>query len=94
MKPIRVTFDELCKDYQRYFALAQREVITIVYGDGDELVLLNSERYARLCQSNGPIAMPVEALSEADLREIEQSEIPEETRELNSLLPEGWPEKE
>jgi hypothetical protein len=34
------------------------------------------------------VAMPIEALSEADLDRLEQSTIPEETKKLDHLVPE------
>ncbi len=34
--------------------------------------------------------MPTEALSDVELDELERSEIPEETREFDVLVPEGW----
>jgi hypothetical protein len=36
------------------------------------------------------VAMPIEALSEADLDRLEQSKIPEETKKLDHLAPEKW----
>jgi hypothetical protein len=36
------------------------------------------------------VAMPIEALSEADLDRLEQSKIPEETKKLDHLVPEKW----
>ena len=44
--------------------------------------------------STEPVAMRVEDLTGKELAELEASSpIPEETRELNRLLPEGWPNK-
>jgi hypothetical protein len=36
------------------------------------------------------VAMPVEALSKADLDRLEQSKIPDETKKLDHLVPEKW----
>jgi hypothetical protein len=36
------------------------------------------------------VAMPTEALSEADLDRLEQSKIPDETKKLDHLVPEKW----
>jgi hypothetical protein len=36
------------------------------------------------------MAMPVEALSDADLDRLEQSKILDETRKLDYLVPETW----
>lgn len=43
--------------------------------------------------SADPVAMRVEDLTEEDLAEMDASPIPEEARELNRLLPKGWPNK-
>jgi hypothetical protein len=39
---------------------------------------------------NSRVAMPIEALSEADLDRLEQSKIPDETKKLDRLVPEKW----
>jgi hypothetical protein len=36
------------------------------------------------------VAMPIEALSEADVDTLEQSKIPEETKKIDHLVPEKW----
>ena len=51
-------------------------------------MLLCQEDYDRLIASM-PVAIGIEELTEAELQELEQSQIPEETRELDSLMMKG-----
>lgn len=86
----RVTSSEFQKEYGRYASLAKREPVTITNHGRDELVILDADEYDRLRQLDTRIAMPVEALSEADLTRLEQSKIPEHTKDLNSEVPKDW----
>ncbi len=51
---------------------------------------MDAEEYEHLRRLDDRVAMPVEALSEADIDRLEQSEIPDETRKLDHLVPEKW----
>jgi prevent-host-death family protein len=90
MKSMRVTASEFQKEYGRYASLARRQAVTITNHGRAELVVLDAEEYERLRRLDGRVAMPVEALSEADLDRLEQSKIPDETKELDRLGPEKW----
>jgi prevent-host-death family protein len=87
---IRVTSSEFQKEYGRYSALARREAVTITNHGRAELVVLDAEEYERLRRLDTRVAMPTAALSEAELDELERSEIPEETKKLDVLVPKGW----
>jgi hypothetical protein len=52
--------------------------------------VMDAEEYEHLRRLDDRVAMPVEALSEADIDRLEQSEIPDETRKLDHLVPEKW----
>lgn len=86
----RVTSSEFQKEYGRYSTLAKRQAVTITNHGRPELVVLDAEEYERLRRLDSRVAMPVEALSESDLEDMERSEIPEETRKLDILVPKGW----
>jgi PHD/YefM family antitoxin component YafN of YafNO toxin-antitoxin module len=86
----RVTSSEFQKGYGRYSSLAKREPVTITNHGRDELVILDADEYDRLRQLDTRVAMPVEALSEADLKRLEQSKIPDHTKELNGEIPKDW----
>lgn len=88
--PKRITSSEFQKQYGRYASLAKRQAVTITNHGRAELVILDAEEYERLRRLDDRVAMPVEALSEADLHRLEQSEIPDETRKLDHLVPENW----
>jgi hypothetical protein len=89
MKTLRITAEEFRKEFARYLTLAKHEVVTIVCEGQEQVVLLSAQQYAEL-QPNDPIAMPIDALTEQELNELERTPIPEETRELNHLLPKDW----
>ncbi len=86
----RVTASEFQKEYGRYSTLAKRQAVTITNHGRPELVVLDAEEYERLRRLDTRVAMPVERLSEAELDELERSEIPEETKKLDILVPKGW----
>ncbi len=86
----RVTSSEFQKEYGRYSTLAKRQAVTITNHGRAELVVLDAEEYERLRRLDDRVAMPVDALTEAQLAELERSEIPEETRRLDVLVPKGW----
>lgn len=86
----RVTSSEFQKEYGRYSTLAKRQAITITNHGRAELVLLDAEEYERLRLLGTRVAMPTDALSEAELDELERSGIPQETRKLDVLVPKGW----
>lgn len=86
----RVTSSEFQKEYGRYSTLAKRQPVTITNHGRAELVVLDAEEYERLQRLDTRVAMPTEALSEAELEELERSEIPEETKKLDVLVPKGW----
>jgi prevent-host-death family protein len=90
MPPTRVTSSEFQKEYGRYSTIAKRRAVTITNHGRDELVVLDAHEYERLRRLDSRVAMPVEALSEAELDDIERSEIPEETKKLDVLVPKGW----
>jgi len=90
MASARVTSSEFQKEYGRYSTLAKRQAVTITNHGRAELVVLDAEEYERLRRLDNRVAMPVDALSESDLDELESSEIPEETKKLDVLVPKGW----
>jgi prevent-host-death family protein len=90
MASTRITSSEFQKEYGRYAALAKREAVTITNHGRPELVVLDAEEYERLRRLDDRVAMPVENLSKADLKRLETSKIPEETRKLDHLVPEKW----
>jgi prevent-host-death family protein len=87
MKSMRITASQFQKEYGRYASLARRQVVTITNHGRAELVVLDAEEYERLRRLDSWVAMPVEALSEADLDRLEQSKIPEESKKLDHLAP-------
>jgi len=87
MKPMRIGIAEFLRRSEHYLALGRNQLVTIIEPGQEDLVLLNAAEYANLRSWGQPVAIPVEALSEAELREIESSPIPEESRELDRLLP-------
>ena len=90
-KTTRVTSSEFQKGYGKYSSLAKREAVTITNHGRDELVVLDAEEYARLQRLDDRVAMPVEALTEAELDRLEEaSPIPEHTKELDHLVPKSW----
>ena len=50
---------------------------------------LSVNRYSK-DRLDSRVAMPIEALSEADLDRLEQSKIPEKTKKLDHLVPGRW----
>lgn len=90
MKPTRVPSTVFQKEYGRYASLAKRQAVTITNHGRDELVVLDAEKYERLRRLDDRVAMPVEDLTEADLDALERSEIPEDTKALDRLVPKGW----
>jgi len=78
MASARVTSSEFQKEYGRYFTLAKRRAVTITNHGRDELVVLDAHEYERLRRLDTRFAIPVEALSEAQLDE------------LDVLVPKGW----
>jgi len=85
MPSTRVTSSEFQKEYGRYSTLAKRKVVTITNHGRDELVVLDAQEYERLRRLDDRVAMPVEALSKAELKRLEKSKIPEHTRKLDHL---------
>ena len=85
MKSMCVTASQFQKEYRRYASLARRQAMTITNHGRAELVVLDAEEYERLPRLDSRVAMPVEALSEADLDRLEQSKIPEGTKKLDHL---------
>lgn len=90
MPATRVTSSEFQKEYGRYSTLAKRQAVTITNHGRAELVVLDAEEYERLRRLDSRVAMPVEALSEAELDDLERVEIPEESKKLDVLVPKGW----
>ncbi len=91
MPSTRVTSSEFQKEYGRYSTLAKRQAVTITNHGRPELVVLDAEEYERLRRLDTRVAMPVEALSEAEFRRLEKaSPIPEKTRKLDRLVPDKW----
>ncbi len=88
--PTLVTSSDFQKEYGRYSTLAKRQPVTITNHGRAELVVLDAEEYERLRQLDSRVAMPTEALTETELEDFERSEIPEETRKLDVLVPKGW----
>jgi prevent-host-death family protein len=86
----RVTSSEFQKQYGRYSTLARRQAVTITNHGRAELVVLDAEEYERLRRLDTRVARPTESLSEAELDELEHSEIPQETKKLDVLVPKGW----
>ena len=90
MKPVRIAIAEFLKHGKRYLALGRSQLVTIAERGQEDLVLLSAAEYADLRSRCQPVAIPVEELSEAELREIESSPIPQKNRELDRLLPKDW----
>lgn len=91
MAPTRITSSEFQKEYGRYATLAKRQAVLITNHGRDELVVMDAQEYERLRKLDTRVAMPVEALSEADLDRLEKgSPIPESTKQLDHLVPEKW----
>jgi prevent-host-death family protein len=67
MKSMRITASQLQKEYGRYASLARRQAVTITNHGRAELVVLDAEEYERLRRLDSRVAMPVGALSKADL---------------------------
>jgi PHD/YefM family antitoxin component YafN of YafNO toxin-antitoxin module len=89
MKSMCVTASQFQKGYRRYASLARRQAVTITNHGRAELVVLDAEEYERLPRLDSRVAMPVEALSKADLDRLEQSKIPEGTKKLDHLTRES-----
>jgi prevent-host-death family protein len=90
MRATKVTSSEFQKEYGRYAALAKREAVTITNHGRAELVVLDAEEYERLRRLDDRVAMSVDSLTESDLAELERSEIPEDTEQLDVLVPKNW----
>ena len=91
MATTRVSASEFQKEYGRYASLAKRQAITVTNHGRDELVVLDAAEYERLRRLDTRVAMPVEALTEAEFRRLEKSSpISDESRELNHLVPDNW----
>ena len=91
MTPTRVTASEFQKEYGRYASLAKRQAIIVTNHGRDELVVLDAHEYERLRRLDDRVAMPVDALSEAEFHRLEKaSPIPEHTKSLNNLVPDEW----
>jgi hypothetical protein len=77
MATVRVSASEFQKEYGRYTSLAKRQAVTVTNHGRDEL--------------DTRVAMPAEALDEAQFRRLEKaSPIPEESRGLDHLVPDNW----
>jgi len=87
---MRITSSEFQKEYGRYASLAKRQAVTITNHGRAELVVLDAQEYERLQRLDDRVAMPVEALSEADLDRLEKSAIPVKTKKLDHLVPKKW----
>ena len=90
MRSTRVTSSEFQKEYGRYSTMAKRQAVTITNHGRPELVILDAEEYERLRRLDDRVAMSVGSLTESDLAELERSEIPEDTKQLNILVPKDW----
>ncbi len=90
MANTRVTSSQFQKEYGRYSSMAKREPVTVTNHGRDELVIVDAQEYERLRRLDDRVAIPVEALSEADLDRLEKSKIPGHTKDLNHLVPEKW----
>jgi prevent-host-death family protein len=90
MKSMRISATEFQKAYGRYASLARRQAVTITNHGRAELVVLDAEEYERLQRLDDRVAMPVEALSKAELARLERSKIPKETKKLDRLVPKKW----
>lgn len=87
----KVTASEFQKEYGRYASLAKRQPLTVTNHGRDELVVLDAAEYERLRRLDTRVAMPVEAMSEAEFRRLEAaSPIPEESKALDHLVPDSW----
>lgn len=87
MKSMRVTASEFQKEYGRYASLARRQAVTITNHGRAELVVLDAEEYERLRRLDSRVAMPVEALSEADLDRFEQPRTREDIKKRQRQKP-------
>ena len=90
MRSTRVTSSEFQKEYGRYSTMAKRQAVTITNHGRAELVILDAEEYERLRRLDDRVAISVDSLTESDLAELERSEIPEDTKQLDILVPKDW----
>lgn len=90
MRATKVTSSEFQKEYGRYSAMAKRQAVTITNHGRAELVVLDAEEYERLRRLDDRVAMSVDSLTESDLAQLERSEIPEDTKQLDVLVPKNW----
>jgi prevent-host-death family protein len=90
MRATKITSSEFQKEYGRYSAMAKRQAVTITNHGRAELVVLDAEEYERLRRLDDRVAMSVDSLTESDLAQLERSEIPEETKPLDVLVPKNW----
>jgi PHD/YefM family antitoxin component YafN of YafNO toxin-antitoxin module len=88
--PVSGKFYITCPHAERYASMARRQAVTITNHGRAELVVLDAEEYKRLRLLDSRVAMPIEALSEADLDRLEQSKISDETKKLDHPVPEKW----
>ncbi len=68
----RVTSSQFQEEYGRYSTLAKRHAVTITNHGRAGLVVLDAEEYERLRLLDTRVAMPTDALSEAELDELER----------------------
>lgn len=89
--PTRITSSEFQKEYGRYAAIAKRQPVLITNHGRDELVVMDAGEFERLRKLDTRVAMPVDALSEADLDRLEKgSPVADESKQLDHLVPEKW----
>ena len=90
MRATKITSSEFQKEYGRYSAMAKRQAVTITNHGRAELVVLDAEEYERLRRLDDRVAMSVDSLTKSDLAQLERSEIPEDTKHLDVLVPKNW----
>ncbi len=78
----QVSSGELQKEFGRYRAIAHREAVVITNHGREDLVLLSAEEYRRL-QELEERAFHVSELSDDDLANLSQVEIPAEAKLYN-----------
>lgn len=92
MKITHISIEEFRRNFERYVADSRNQTFVVSSASGEEIVLMCADEFSRLQRPDNAVAMAVEELSPAQLAALDQSRIPEETRALDHLLPDGWPE--
>jgi PHD/YefM family antitoxin component YafN of YafNO toxin-antitoxin module len=92
MKITHISIEEFRCNLERCFADSRNQTLIVSSASGEEIVVMSAAEFEKLRQPDDVVAMAVDALSPAQLAALDRSEIPQEARDLDHLLPDGWPE--